>query len=391
MRNKHLFVSVTLWAAVLVMLAMSAAFFLPYQPSFPYAKIYLTSSGLPPWIYSWANFDGVHYLTIIKNGYVGTGLIQAFFPVYPYLIAGISAIGLHPIVVGQGISLLAIGSALFIWDRLINSLYSQKISRISRVLLLLFPTSFFFMGVYTESLFLLCTVISLYAAHTKRWRVAILAAAIASGTRVVGVLLVPALMIEYLEQAQILSYSALLKPLATLKKINFTNFTKLITFILGGAGLGTYMLYLWRTFGDPLYFFHVQSEFGTGRSESLVSLPQVLYRGARIVLTVPMTNWNAAVYIQELVLSLLFIVVVFSTFKKQRMSHVFLSTFLFLFPTLTGTLSSMPRYLLVCISFFIGGAVLLESRPKLRFAWYTVSSILLVVNTIHFIQGYWIA
>src|SRR5690606_17604799 len=62
-----------------------ADYILEYRPSFPYFNI-LALTNLPRWIYSWANFDGVHYLRIAETGYQQTALIQAFFPVYPYLL-----------------------------------------------------------------------------------------------------------------------------------------------------------------------------------------------------------------------------------------------------------------------------------------------------------------
>src|SRR5207249_4677603 len=40
-------------------------------------------------LYPWANFDGVHYLTIASIGY-WLGAVGRFFPFYPLLIYGIS-------------------------------------------------------------------------------------------------------------------------------------------------------------------------------------------------------------------------------------------------------------------------------------------------------------
>ncbi|PIR61011.1 MAG: hypothetical protein COU68_01660, partial [Candidatus Pacebacteria bacterium CG10_big_fil_rev_8_21_14_0_10_45_6] len=76
---KKILVLVLVWRIGLFVVSLIAPAFISYEPSFPYAYDLLAKLGLPQWLYSWANFDGVHYLTIMRMGYVGTGLIQAFF------------------------------------------------------------------------------------------------------------------------------------------------------------------------------------------------------------------------------------------------------------------------------------------------------------------------
>src|SRR4051812_44586727 len=66
--------------------------------------------------------------------------------------------------------------------------------RAERAVLLtaIFPFSFFFGAVYTESTFLLFTVLSFYCMRTGRWAAASASGAVATATRVTGVLLCPA-------------------------------------------------------------------------------------------------------------------------------------------------------------------------------------------------------
>ena len=53
----------------------------------------------------------------------------------------------------------------------------------------LFPTSFFFSAIYTESLFLLGTVLAFWAAYQDKWWVAGIGGAIAVLTRNLGITL----------------------------------------------------------------------------------------------------------------------------------------------------------------------------------------------------------
>src|SRR5690606_33849224 len=129
----------------------------------------------------------------------------------------------------------------------------------------------FFLGaLYTEALFLLLVLGSFWAARTQQWLLAGILAGIASGTRIVGVALFPALLLELWYQN---------RPNQPDLKLFFSqNLRHIARISLSLAGLAFYMVYLWQTFGDPLFFFHVQSEFGAGRQESLVLFPQVLWR-----------------------------------------------------------------------------------------------------------------
>ena len=383
---------VAVWFVALYTVSFFADALLPYDPSFPYADAVLATTNVPRWMYSWANFDGVHYLTIVKKGYVGTGLIQAFFPVYPGLLWIDSLAGIPSVISGQIISVASFVAILVLWPKLFAIDYGGKVSRISRLVLLLFPTSFFFMALYTESLFLLLVLLSFYFARQKQWWVAIACAALASGTRVVGIALLPALLVEYVDQRKLLSAKVIKKPMVVLETLSFTDFTKLITIMLSGSGLFAYMAYLWIEFGDPLYFFHVQEEFGGGRSESVVLLPQVFVRYIRILLTVDWKSWAYFAYMQEFVLtSLTLVALAWAWMKKFRPSYLVFASLVFIIPTLTGTFSSMPRYVLACFPLFIVIAQWLATRKNLRFAWYTISSILLILSTLLFIQGYWLA
>ncbi|MGB9883259.1 MAG: hypothetical protein ACPLRN_01960, partial [Microgenomates group bacterium] len=72
-----------LWRIVDFLIIFLASKFIPYLGFFPYKET-LNQYQLPFWLSKLANFDGVHYLLIAKNGY--SQWEQAFFPLYPILI-----------------------------------------------------------------------------------------------------------------------------------------------------------------------------------------------------------------------------------------------------------------------------------------------------------------
>jgi Gpi18-like mannosyltransferase len=383
------------WRIALLVLGAVAHLLLAYQPSFPYAEAMLLNRGLPIWLASWANFDGVHYLTIVEKGYVGTGLIQAFFPLYPGLIWILTLIKLDPLVSGFILSNVFFVLFLAAMYAYVAQTKDLRRARWTCLAIILFPTSFFFGATYTESLFLLLVVVSLWAGQEKKWWLASLAAALASSTRLVGVFLVPALLLE-LVQAHLSSHQ-LSHPWRNLISVSFwvklvkQEYQAISLILLGIAGLLAYMAYLGITFNDPLYFYHVQSEFGSGRQESIVLLPQVFWRYTKILLTYRPFDLKYYAFVQELASTLLAYGLVLIASKKARWSFTLFALLALTLPTLTGTLSSMPRYALAALPIFLFlGHQLTHGSWRWKW-WLLISTLLLGINTLLFIQGYWVA
>ncbi|MEN8252835.1 MAG: hypothetical protein ABFQ62_00440 [Patescibacteria group bacterium] len=382
---KKLSILFLVWRTSLFIIGFLAQKALPYDPSFPYSEIILAKSNLPIWLYSWANFDGVHYLTIVREGYFGTGLIQAFFPLFPILVKLISLLVTSKVLAGLIISNLFLFLFFYIWFIFAKEEWGKKIAHLSLFTIMLFPTSFFMGSLYTESLFLFLITSSFFSAKRKNWALAGVFAALASATRVVGILLVPSLLIELLNQ----NYQKRIIP--SLVNILKTKKKEMLWIFSGSLGLVIYMLYLNYKFYDPLYFFHVQSEFGGGRQESLILYPQVVFRYIKILLTYRPINLSYYAYVQEFLISTLGLIALIFSYKYVRKSFLFFALAAFFVPTLTGTFSSMPRYILVSFPIFIYLAKLLEKKTKLKILYFSISTLLLIFNTILFIQGYWVA
>jgi Gpi18-like mannosyltransferase len=364
------------WRLALLVIGLLASRLLVYEPSFPYARELLGGLALPRWFYSWANFDGVHYLTIAASGY-SAAFTQAFFPIFPLILRLLP----HYLIGGLILNLTLATLLVVIFYNLVKLDHSAKIAQWAVVGLLFFPTSFFLGTLYSESLFLLLVLVVFWLARQKEWLLAGLLAGIASATRVMGVFLWPALLLELWWQVKPTSLTSFIKH----------NLKAIVQISLSLLGLLAYMLYLWQVFDDPLFFLHVQSEFGAGRQESLVLFPQVIWRYTKILWTVRPFDWKYFSYVQDLVLSLSTLSALLVFFKKIRPSYLFFALLAFFLPPLNGTLSSMPRYLLVCFPLFILLGELWAKNKVWRYLLMTGSVALLIINTMLFIQGYWVA
>ncbi len=390
-----------LWRIALFGVGIWAQHLLPYEPSFPYARLVLNQFDLPQWLFSWANFDGVHYITIVRLGYYGIGLVQAFFPFYPMVVNVVNQLFQSPIISGLIVSNFFFYLLLLLWYQFVTVKYNAGVAGRSTLILALFPTSFFFGAMYTESLFLFLVIGSFYAAEKQRWPIAIGCAILASATRLVGIFLIPALFLELLRQ-QYHQYWQPFKKLCrhfsverfkklTHRIITWNFIGKVFAICLSGIGLFLYMTYLWLTFHDPLYFYHVQHDFNVGRSESIIFYPQVIWRYIKILETYRPISFHYFSYIQDFMVGTVGFVGIIWAAEYVTLSSVIFSLFSLLLPTFTGTFTSLPRYILVCFPLYIWLAKKLEHRPIWFWLYLSISTILLIFNTILFIQGYWVA
>jgi len=328
-----------------------------------------------PLVWGWANFDGVHYLNIARQGYFQ--FEQAFFPLYPFLIRWFAKFFKNFLFSGLLISNLSFFFALILFYKLAILDFGKKVAILSLTYLLLFPTSFFFGSVYSESLFLALILGSFYFARKKNWLVAGVLGAFASATRIVGIFLFPALLVEWWE-TKIQS-----------SKFKVQNLVPLF-FIL--FGLGFYMWYLKKTVGDPLFFIHVQPLFKAERTAGkFILLYQVFWRYFKMILT---TRWDPlyfVVWLEVLSAAGFLGLLIWAYFQKIRLSWLVFAFLAYLLPTLTGTFSSMPRYVLVVFPGFIALALLAEKYRWLKIFYPIFAIILMVVAVIFFTRGYWVA
>ncbi|KKS86344.1 MAG: hypothetical protein UV59_C0001G0067 [Candidatus Gottesmanbacteria bacterium GW2011_GWA1_43_11] len=375
-----------IWRIFLYGVAFLTQINFPFSPQFPYSDIYMFPSGLPQWVWAWANFDGVHYLTIAQHGYMAQ-FTQAFFPLFPLLMRFLGMIlnDKFLIITGQIISFISLSLALVFFRKLLMFDYKPPVIFRSIAILLLFPTSFFFAAIYTESFFLLLVILTFYFARKRNWWLCALIGALAAATRITGILLLPALCVEYMNVK--LFSKNLVNGLAQ----KMVGLIKTPLLYIMPMGFVIYALYLQRNFGDWLYFWHAQPAFGAERSAAFILPPQVIWRYIKILLTVSYTSnsfFTAAVEFIAYCGAVLLMIVGHK--QRIRSSYLLFGWLVVLVPSLTGTLSSMPRYILLAFPLYLVLGIFLR-----RNLWFlTVSAIflsMLILFTSYFIRGLWVA
>ncbi len=136
----------------------------------------------------WIRWDSQHYLIIAAQGYGATiwGDPNGFFPLYPWLVRGLSWVLPLP-VAALVVANVAALTALALLYRLAAILSGDEVARRTVWVLLLFPSSFFLSAAYSESTYLVCAIGAVLAWRSGRHGWAALAAIGAVLARPVGV------------------------------------------------------------------------------------------------------------------------------------------------------------------------------------------------------------
>ena len=301
----------------------------------------------------WANFDGVHYLSIAENGYYQ--FQQAFFPLYPLLIRFLGKLLRGNFVLaGMLISNLSLLGVLILLWKLLDIEAIKKIGEIKEikkwviVFVLFFPTSFFFGSIYTESFFLFLILLSFYALKKRKWGMYFLGASLASAVKLVG------------------------------------------AFLFLPLGLIAYMIYLKKTVDDSLFFIHAQPAFGAGRSAGkIILLPQVYWRYFKIFTTVSWSNYDYGIALLEFIVFNFALLLLWLGWRRGLpKSWLLFSALAVIGPTLTGSLSSIPRYVLSAFPIFI---VMAGFNKKLKYFLFSIFYFLFSILTILFTRGFFVS
>ena len=202
-----LLVFVAVRIGLFVISSIAGGGLLPIPPGLP-----ATDSGYPPasvdpgWHVLFTGTllqDALWYLRLATDGYAPGDASAAFFPLYPLCVRAVAALpGVGPLGAALVVSNAAFAGALVVFHALTRLELGggRDVARRAIKYLAIFPTAFFFLAPYTESLFLLLCLLAFRWARRDRWGRAAAAAALAALSRSVGIVLVVALGVEAFHQ-----------------------------------------------------------------------------------------------------------------------------------------------------------------------------------------------
>lgn len=315
-------------------------------------------SGLPG---LWERWDAPHYIHLVELGYGGyiedgKPLFLVFFPLYVWLTRAVKVVISDTALAGMLVSWVCFAWGNVYLYRLISEEYGGRMARRSLLLLWVFPFSFFFGGIMTESLFLLTTTAGLYHIRQHQWGRAGAWGILAAMTRMQGVLLIGAACAELWCEV---------KPLVGEKGEKSGAFREmgkrlplLLTPMLGSGvyfGLNQYVA------GDPFAFAEMQEHW----SQGFLWFPEVLGYLVKNALTWPKLSTRWEMWIPELVLFPVFAWLLRKSWKKHRSMFTLYAFVYFILNYCLSWLLSAGRYLSCGVPFCFFAAEELEGKPKL--------------------------
>jgi hypothetical protein len=335
-----------------------------------------------------ARYDSGWYLTILEHGYgpappPGQPSAHAFFPLYPFLARGVRAVvAVDGFVAGQILSLICFFGAGVLFAAEGRRRLGDTGSRHALLFLLLYPTAFFLVSMYSESLFLLLALAAFREARRDRPATAALLGLLAGGSRLPALALALPLAIEAFSAArQGKADRPARSDRRALARALLVGLAPVAGVLLWVFGAG------WAA-GEPGLFFRIQEAWHRGASplagvqRFIEGLPLRIARGdAR----------EHPAFLLDYAHLLLFAAIAVYQARRRLFSDAAWTAGALLLPIASGIAASLPRYVLVVYPAFFALARIFEVRPRMRLAWWILSGLLLAAGEAAFVHWRWVA
>jgi hypothetical protein len=333
-----------------------------------------------------ARWDSSYYMQIARYGYTRTGDERGFFPLYPFLIGWLSQYSsVNVLWIGLGLSAFAQLASCLIWYHLVKTHYTQPVAYWSVCALLFFPTAFYFFAFYAESLMQCLSLLSIWAMRQGHFIRSGFCIALASVTRPIGWLLLIPYVVEFAQQRR------------------FTSSRCIAAGVGGMTGIAgsLFALNYWIPFERQTYW-------GAGYIELTATrwLAQFSWLGSTFYDAFMAAAWGVninpdwfsrAISIFNFVFGVWLLIANIWLARRVPLSWAaFMLGASIFFLSMHGPLGyawdALPRHVLFVYPVFLFPVLLVHTKPRrYRYGWFALSIISLVLLTIWFASGRWVA
>ncbi|MGV3620588.1 MAG: hypothetical protein ACO1OB_07210 [Archangium sp.] len=295
-------------------------------------------------------WDAGWYGEIAQNGYwlkAGQQSPVAFFPLYPMIIRGIAWLGVNRWVAGIAVSFISAMTALALFHRWAQRVAPEYASA-AFWLLALYPFAEYLYGVvYSDALFLLCSVGAFLALEKDKPVVSAVLGAAACACRPVAPAVVLGLLARSIERRR--------KAGLVLRFIDFVP-------ALAGFGLLAFMGYLEYRFDDPLAFAHVQGVPGWEQPPGWESWLKLSFFNT---MTPPVAPAVAARLGGHALMTLLALALSLPTFKRLGWGYGVYVLVVVAIPAVSSKdFQGLGRYVIAAFPLFVTLSMLLKPVPR---------------------------
>ncbi|QQS26896.1 hypothetical protein IPM44_04270 [bacterium] len=331
-------------------------------------------------------WDGVSYLAIIQKGYDLSSFNTVFYPVFPLIIFLLHKIGINIVVAAQfinAIALLIASQGLYLLTMEVTR--KRKVAILTILAWLAFPSAHFFIAFYTEAVFVALATWSLLLLLRKKYLASGILAALAGGTRGVGIIFAIVIAAQYLSDKN-----------WSWRKIDW----QIVSIPVALAGTGTYWLWLYsKTNVYPwVYFASIYDKYWPYMGFEANIFRTIYKETTGMIGLVGSTAWLDDWFSQlftRLHFFIAWLAIAWSAWvgwrKKLPISLVVYSGLTALTLVLTGNFVSDSRYILAVFPVFILIAMWLDKQAEwVRTLYFVLSAVGLGAMLTMFSNGYWV-
>jgi Dolichyl-phosphate-mannose-protein mannosyltransferase len=356
---------------------------------------------------SWNQFDAKSFVGIAYYGYGGYGdyvgydpqhpYVTAFFPLYPLLIRGVAFLFGGSLsadyIASLLVSNLCFFFALIFLYCLVRNDFDSSIAQRSLFFLAFNPFAVFFFLGYSESLFLLLSLGTLFLLRRGKsldWWLAGLCGAGAVLTRGTGIVLLSVFFVAFLQH-----FWSTLHDWLWRKHRIFTDgrwremLNALLPVGLLPLALGSYMFYLWINWHDPLLFSHGEEHlWGRRLAWPWVGSVDAIHN---LLFTI---QGRDARNLTDLIFTLVPLMIIILGWKRLPLNYsifsLVIAIFSLMYPWPEHALASTPRFLFIL---FPVGVILAvwSKRPMVGKTFEVIWVTFFVINTLLFVLWNWVA
>lgn len=333
---------------------------------------------------AWKRWDSAHYINIAENGYAGAiengeHIFLVFYPLYPWLMKTLSIIIDDFRLCGIMISVVCYGVGSIFFYKITEKEFDSKTAENALIMISIFPFAFFFGSIATESLFFAVASAFFYYLRKHDWNMTAFWGFLACLTKVQGVLLAFAVLVELFYFKRGIRLIREKKWKSFLKRVIYPGCV-VATMLFG---LVVYLLINYAVEGDLFRFMYYQkNHWGNGLCP--------IWETIKYITQNAVSGWSSSVgmslWVPELLLFAGYLIaIVYGSIRKLRPMYLAYLVVFFLLTYSSTWLISAGRYTLSALPVFMLAGDWLSKHEKRKIPVMILSAMLMVI----YMTGYY--
>lgn len=330
----------------------------------------------------WQKWDASNYIRIAELSYNytenGKHLTVVFFPLYSWIMRAVNMIFNNYRFTALAVSSVSYSIACGYIYALVGDEYNRDIAMWTIIFLSIFPFSFFYGGMMTESTFLLTTAMSFYYIRQHKWYLVGIIGILSALSRLIGVFIVVPAVIELCVQYKIFKLIKKKK----IKRLFDKVIKNLVWIALTFIGTGIYLYINYKFTGSPFKFLeYQQNQWHHERSYFANTLADIIGKAmsSNEDIMIRQSIWIPSAFIfVYIILTLLY-----SARRHSGVYTLYMAGYLIINCSVSWLISA-PRYMSALLPMFIVTAEWTGRYRLIRYILAIFSFVFLLV----YLQGY---